>query len=236
MISEKILIIDDDIRVIKSLKLILNKYELVEFTNGYEAIEFLKKPRDISLVLLDVMMPEVDGLSVLKEIKKIKGDLAVIMMTAYGSKDIAVEALRYRADDFVEKPFDPSEISEKINKILQERFLLNKNASFKDYRIDKIKSFIKRNFTNASLPFIAEEMCLSPKYLSRMFKDQTGNSFRNYLLEVKMEEGKSLLKNTALSIDEIAYKLGYQNPESFMRLFKKLESFTPTEYRRKEKL
>ncbi len=231
MLSEKVLIIDDDIRVIKSLRMILDKYDLVEFMDGTEAIRYLEKPRDIYLTLLDVMMPQIDGLNVLCKIKEMRPDMAVIIMTAYATKDVAVQALRYHADDFIEKPFNYEELNEKVLKVLTEKAHLNKNAATKSYRINKIKNFVKRNYKKASLKSVSEEMRLSPKYLSRIFKEQEKRSFREYLLDAKMDEAKYLLMNSKITVDELSYFLGYQNPESFMRIFKKIQGLTPTQYR-----
>lgn len=233
MISEKIAVIDDDPRVIKSIKMALTEYEIVEFSNGEQALAYLRRPHEIGLVLLDVMMPGINGLNVLYEIKKGNRDLTVIMMTAYGSQDIAVQALRNRADDFIEKPFKMEELREKIKAHLKE-----KDGVFASHRdqgdhVCRIRRFIERNFSDASLGFIAGEMCLSPKYLSRMFNKLSGTSFRDYKVKVKIELAQNLLKKTSFSVTKISYDLGYQNPESFMRIFKRLTKYTPTEYRQR---
>ena len=232
MISEKIVVIDDDIRVIKSLQLGLSEYNIVVFQDGNVAIDFFQKPRDIYCVLLDVFMPTVNGLTVLEEIKKKNPHMAVIIMTAYGSKDVVVQALRHHADDFVEKPFKIEDIKDKVQNFLRDRVHLNKNAARSDYKVERIMSFVKRNYSQASLDVISQEMCLSSKYISRMFKEHTGVSYRDYHLDIKIGEAKKLLKKTSLSVDEISYRLGYQNPESFMRIFKRKTQVTPTEYRK----
>ena len=207
MISEKIAVIDDDPRVIKSLKLALSEYEIIDFQDGHKAIAFFQKPRDIHCVLLDVMMPKVDGLTVLQEIKKNNKNMAVIIMTAYGSKDVVVQALRHHANDFIEKPFKIEGLKDKIRDFLKERVYLNQNAANKDYKVDRIMNFIKRNYSQASLDVISDEMCLSPKYISSMFKKQAGRSYRDYHIDVKMDKAKALLKETSFNVDEISYQL-----------------------------
>ncbi len=235
MISEKILAVDDDARVIKSIKISLEEYEIIDFSNGEEVLEFLRKPNEINLVLLDVMMPGIDGISVLNEIKKNNSDIAVIIMTAYGSLDVAVQALRYHADDFLEKPFDVDDLRVKIRTILKNKSRFNRSSGEKNDNVERIKRFIERNHKNASLEFIASEMCLSPKYVSRMFNEKCGFSFRDYKVKVKIDVAKSLLKNSSFNINEISFKLGYQNPESFMRIFKRMSKMTPMQYRKKLK-
>ncbi|MBN1409352.1 MAG: helix-turn-helix transcriptional regulator, partial [Spirochaetales bacterium] len=76
---------------------------------------------------------------------------------------------------------------------------------------------------------------LTPKYLSKIFKEQTGKCFNEYKLDVKMKYAKELLQNTGYNIDQIAYKLGYKKSESFIKIFKKFSHLTPTEFRRQMK-
>jgi len=234
MLSEKILVIDDDPRVIKSIKMALSEYEIIDYTDGRKAVEFLKKSRGINFVLLDVMMPKIDGLAVLHEIRKHNKDIIVMMMTAYATKDIAVQALRDHADDFIEKPFDMEDLRKRTRNFLRSKEYLNIDALGKDYKVNRIKSFVARNYQNSSLDLIADELCLSPKYISRMFKEQSGESYRNYHIKVKIDIAKSLLETTSLTIDEISYKLGYHNPESFMRIFKRKIGCTPTQFRERQ--
>lgn len=233
MISEKVIIIDDDQRIIKSVEIALNEYEFVAFTDAQKAIEYIKKPHQIHLVLLDVMMPTVNGLDVLSQIKKIRPDMKVIMITGHCSKDIVIEALRRHADDFVEKPVQMGELKEKMVRLIWESKRLEKELNPND-KVERIKNFIDRNYRNVNLDYIAEEMRLSSKYVSRIFINNHGTSFRGYKIQKKMEKAKFLLANTGLDIKEIAYDLGYQNPESFMRTFKLQEKVTPSEYRQQQ--
>lgn len=233
MLSEKIVVVDDDQRIVKSLEMGLTEYELIVFNNGEDVLSFLRKPNMIHLVLLDVMMPGIDGLSVLEEIKKMKRDIAVIMITAHGSQDIAVQALRNHADDFLEKPFDMEDLRGKIRDILRVKLRGQRFSNNKADYVDRIKSFIDRNYTETTLECVSNELCLSPKYVSRMFNERNKLNFRDYKVKVKMDKAKNLLKKSYFNINEIAIELGYQNPESFMRIFKRVIGSTPLQYRRK---
>ncbi|MCD4780171.1 MAG: response regulator transcription factor [Candidatus Omnitrophica bacterium] len=233
MISERIVVIDDNMKIIKSIKMALIEYEIIDFPCGEKAIEFFKKPNEINLVLLDVFMDGMNGITVLKELKKVNKDLSVIIMTAYGSKDIVLQALRSHADDFIEKPFNINDLKGKIKNILKEKIYLSCANSSKEEQIDRIKRFIDRNYNNANLEYISNELCISPKYLSRMFNRKSNCSFRTYKLGVKIAKAKYFLKETNINVSEIAVELGYQNPESFMRIFKKITTMTPMQYRKK---
>ena len=234
MLSEKIVVIDDDPKVIKSIKMILTGYEILDFQQAQQALDYLRQPHVINLVIVDVMMPGVDGLMALEEIKRIDQKIAVIMMSAYATKDIAIQALQAHADDFIEKPFSREELQEKVRRLLREK-LPKKQTSQAAERIERIKRFVNRNCQNATLEFIAREMCLSPKYISRIFNKKSGISFREYKLNVQMEKAKSLLQEADLNVNEISLELGYQNAESFMRIFKRLNKMTPSQYREQVK-
>ncbi|MFH0754788.1 MAG: response regulator [Candidatus Omnitrophota bacterium] len=107
MLYEKIVVIDDNPRQLESVKLALGRYfEVVCFNNGKEALEYLRCPHGVRLVLTDVCMQGMDGLSVLQEIRDLGRDIAVIIMTGFGSREVVVQALRGGADEFIDKPFD----------------------------------------------------------------------------------------------------------------------------------
>lgn len=232
MISEKIAVIDDDARVIRSLQLGLKEHDIIAFQSGREGMEYLRRPNGVNIVLLDVMMPGISGLRVLEEIKGFNRAYGVIMMTGHCTKEVLLQALRSRADDFIEKPFDMDDLRKKIETLLQENFSANTAERSKNIKIDRIKRFIERNYSNVKLEHIAGELCLSPKYISRIFNEKTEFSFRDYKIHVKVDKAKALLKESGMSITEIAFDLGYQNPESFMRIFKQATGLTPSQYRK----
>ena len=100
--------------------------------------------------------------------------------------------------------------------------------------IEKLKYFIEMNFhKEIGLKEASQVVCLSPKYISKIFKEKTGIGFNEYKLKLKIEKAKELLGFNEYNINEIALKIGYQNVESFVRIFKKLEGYTPSEYRQK---
>ncbi|MFH0775540.1 MAG: sigma-54 dependent transcriptional regulator [bacterium] len=121
---EKALIVDDDKDLQFNLSNLLkdNGYETIAVGDGRSAIKEVET-KSPSLVLLDIRLPEMDGLNVLKEIKKIDKDLVVIMLTAYGDVKGAVQAMKLGAFDYVTKPFDNEEILLNIKKALESRYL-----------------------------------------------------------------------------------------------------------------
>lgn len=231
MISEKILVVDDDSRIVESLKQVLCEYELVIFHDGEAALQYLSKPNEINLVLLDVYMRGLNGLEVLKRLRDIKKDLSVIMLTGRATQDIMLEALRGHADDFVEKPFDVADLRERVKKILKEKSQYDVFSRDDATRATRIQKFIERNYTNASLEHIAGEMCLSPQYVGRLFSVEGPEGFRRYKLKIKMKHAQELLRKSSMDVSEVAFQLGYKNPESFMRAFKNYFNLTAGKFR-----
>lgn len=118
MISEKLVVIDDDPKISQAIKLILHEYEVISFEEVQRALDFLRK-HAVNMVFLDVFIKNINGFDVLREIKEWDENIAVVMMTGFGSKELFLEALRRRADDFIEKPFDVVELRNKTKTILK---------------------------------------------------------------------------------------------------------------------
>ena len=233
-----ILLVDDDREFREEFRDYLEDYEIIEASNGEEALKLLKKPNVIDLVILDVMMPGLRGTEVLKEMKKIDPDLGIIILTGYSSEDVAIEALKGHADDYIQKPLDIDKTKEIIERLLETR-RGEGDIDITDMKgkIERIKYFVQRNYhKRVTLEDAARLVYLSPKYLSRIFQQNTGMGFNKYKLEIKIKKAKELLKKTGYNIGQISDRLGYQNIESFVRIFKKFIGYTPTEYRDKVKI
>jgi two-component system, chemotaxis family, chemotaxis protein CheY len=114
-----ILIVDDAefLRVRISKMLVGEGFEVTEAENGLKAIESYKSKKP-DLVLMDVTMPEMDGLTALKELKKIDANAKVVMLTALGQESVVLEAVKSGAKDFIVKPFDRDRVMSAINKLL----------------------------------------------------------------------------------------------------------------------
>jgi len=125
----KILLVDDEETMVKYLsrRLIRRGFDVSVAYNGLNALEEIKKT-DFDLVLLDVLMPEMDGIETLKEIKKIKPETEVIMLTGHASVEVGIEGMKAGAFNYILKPFDPNELVEEINLAVEHRRVRNKGA------------------------------------------------------------------------------------------------------------
>jgi len=115
----RIMLVDDSAFMrVKCVKLLTkNGYEVVEATNGAEAIEQYKVQRP-DVVLLDITMPDMDGLTALKELIKLDPDASVAMVTALDQRGITAEAIMAGAKAFVVKPFKPDKVLAAIDSLL----------------------------------------------------------------------------------------------------------------------
>ena len=111
-----VLIVDDELGPRESLRMILKPiFDVYTVENGEEALRFIRQ-EPVNLVTLDLKMPGIPGIEVLKEIKGYNPDIEVIVLTGYGSFNTAVEALRYGALDYIKKPFDVSQVERVVRK------------------------------------------------------------------------------------------------------------------------
>lgn len=117
---KKILIADDEQNMLWAIKRALKgkEYKIITASDGLEALEKFKT-HEPDLVLLDFKMPKMDGMNVLKEIKNINSKIPVIMITAHGTMESAIEAMKIGALDYISKPFDIDELKIQIKKALE---------------------------------------------------------------------------------------------------------------------
>lgn len=100
--------------------------------------------------------------------------------------------------------------------------------------IKKALDYIKLNYSrDISLDEISQELNLSSYYFSKLFKEETGEGFIEYLTSIRIEEAKELLKDSSISMKEVSSAIGYADPNYFSRIFKKITGITPSEYKEK---
>lgn len=112
-----ILIVDDQRVLLETLKrgLRTRGYRVVEAISGKQALSHLEENETIDIVLTDYFMPEMNGIELLQKIRQINKIIPVIIMTAYGDKDLVIEAMHHRCNGFIDKPFDMDELLVEIN-------------------------------------------------------------------------------------------------------------------------
>ncbi len=110
----------------------------------------------------------------------------------------------------------------------------SQNIDETDERLVAMKNYVQINFKTVTVEEMAKHFNLSVPYISKYFKDKCGETITDYLQNIKMEKAKNYLKNSNMTIENIAYSIGYQNVEHFSRLFKKKYGVAPIQYRNEQ--
>ncbi|MBD3296500.1 MAG: response regulator [Candidatus Omnitrophica bacterium] len=229
-----IFIIDDDKAFCEEFSDAFYEYNVVKAFDAKEAIRLLEAPNEIDLIILDEKLPNnTKGTRILQRIKKLQPSVPVIILTGFSNKETAIRAVRAHADEYLEKPMDIGKTKELVDRLLRESERANtiEGSDIKS-KLERVRSFVEKNADKiVTLDDAAARVGLSPKYLSRVFKQETGTNFNEFYLSRKFDKADELLNHTGYTIEQIADKLGYQNPESFIRIYKKYRGKTPTQNR-----
>ncbi|MBP8295263.1 MAG: sigma-54-dependent Fis family transcriptional regulator, partial [Burkholderiales bacterium] len=142
--STRILIVDDEEIVVRSCRRILDDsdYVVESVQDGWEALRKVDET-EYDIIVLDIMMPKIDGLEVLQHVKERYPDVDVIMMTGLSQIQTAVKAMKLGAFDYLSKPFDPDELKHVVERAIERRRLLQENRNLKSevsskYRFENI--------------------------------------------------------------------------------------------------
>lgn len=150
--GSRILIVEDDAAIVQTLRLNLecSGYTVTSFDNGLTLWNSLKQEHNYDLVLLDMMLPGIDGFSLLPKLREY--DIPVICLTAMSDAHHEVQGLRGGAEDYIAKPFDMLALLTRMEKVLQRCGKLNPIYHFRDLILDYNNRTLTRNGTEISLP------------------------------------------------------------------------------------
>jgi YesN/AraC family two-component response regulator len=250
----QILIVDDDTALVEQyVDSLSDTYRVITVQTGRDAIERVKRRSDIDLAVIEYRLSDLSGIDVMKEIKDVEPSVLVLVATAYGDEEVAVEAFRNGARDYLKKPFSISELSTKIDFYLALRHadkqrrknilpesdkppqpgMPHSAVTLSQYhKIQQAVRFINDNYrTDISHDAVAWEARMSPAHFSRTFKKVMGLSYQDYLNGRRITKAKNLLRTSAQNVTEIAISLGFADQTGFGRIFKKLTGHTPSAFR-----
>jgi two-component system response regulator ResD len=184
---DKVLVVDDEIEMRRLIKIYISEhYEVIEAENGQQALEQLHA-HDVSLVLLDVMMPEMNGWEVCKKLRETDALTPILMLTARSDVQDRVRGLTIGADDYLAKPFDPSELLARVNALLR-RSVTNQQTDQDEYLI---YSTLKIGIESRQVLVSDNEVSLTPKEFELLFT-LANNPKRVYTREVLLDQIWSL--------------------------------------------
>ena len=165
MANNKVLIVDDDEHIVELIKLYMDKegFDTVTANNGKKAVELFKSEAP-AIVILDVMMPEMDGWQVCREIRRVS-NIPIIMLTAKGETFDKVLGLELGADDYIVKPFDTKEVIARIKAVYRRVGQSSGEAEIKEVKYDKLSV----NMTRYELRVNGQVLDTPPKELELLF-------------------------------------------------------------------
>jgi DNA-binding response OmpR family regulator len=163
MENKNVLIVDDEKNIRLTLSMALEPLGLNIDTaiNGEDALSILKT-RDIDIILLDLKMPGIDGIEVLRRVREIHSDIRVIIITAHGTIDSAVEAMKLGAVDFLQKPFAPQEIREIVSRVIARDELEEKEDLDYESLVELTKLRITERQFDAAINLLKSAISLEP--------------------------------------------------------------------------
>ena len=248
--NSKILLVDDDIEICRYIKTELSDwYRFVICNNGKEALKQLLSG-DFDLVVSDVVMPEMDGITLLRNIKGNANisHVPVIMLTSKSEISDRLEGIKLGADAYLAKPFSLEELHLTIDNLIDNvRRLKGKfsGALKQDDKVEKVEvkgydeelmerimKVVNENLSDSD--FNVEKMCdevgVSRTQLHRKLKEMTGVPTSEFLRNIRLNEAARLIKEHKINITQVSYMVGFANNSHFSTAFKKYFGMSPTEY------
>ena len=246
----KILLVDDDIEICRYIKSELSDwYRFVICNNGKEALNQLLSG-DFDLVVSDVVMPEMDGITLLRNIKGNANisHVPVIMLTSKSEISDRLEGIKLGADAYLAKPFSLEELHLTIDNLIDNvRRLKGKfsGALKQDDKVEKVEvkgydeelmerimKVVNENLSDSD--FNVEKMCdevgVSRTQLHRKLKEMTGVPTSEFLRNIRLNEAARLIRERKINITQVSYMVGFANNSHFSTAFKKYFGMSPSEY------
>lgn len=244
----RIILVEDGSRIRKGMKLLIEGmiggFEVVgEFDDGRQALERGTRLRP-DVLITDIRMKDMGGLELIEKIRLDLPQTSIVIISGYNDFLYVKKALRYKVFDYLLKPIDRVEFSQCLMKLRTEldsrSGAMQPLSALHEQELEEgEKSLAVRRIKQLEQPLtlkaIADQIHLSPKYVSELFKKQTRENFTDYLIRSRMFRAKTLLRSTQLKVYEIAAMVGYANTKHFMTLFREETGLTPTTYRNEER-
>lgn len=245
----KVLFVDDNHDLIEFLKDEFNDiYDISVAYNGVEAMELINHTT-FDLVVTDLMMPEMDGIEFSRRLKSDSStvDIPLIMLTAKQDMGSIIEGLTLGADDYITKPFNNDILALKIKRLIGlkqkglKRTLIDPTpskieiTSLDEQLIEKAVKYVEDNISRSDLSVeeLARQMGMSRVHLYKKISALTGKSPIEFIRLLRLKRATQFLAESQLTIAEIAYRLGFNNPKYFSKYFKEEFGILPSEYQGK---
>ncbi len=246
----RVLVVDDDAEIAHYIASELGQYYKFNICpNGKEGLKELLTG-DYDLVVSDVMMPEMDGFTMLRMIRSNLNisHLPVVLLTSKADIAGRLEGLERGADAFLAKPFDMEELHMNIENLLTSRQRLKGKFSGAQQQADKVEvkevkgndellmerimKAVNKNLSDSSfnVDMLTQEVGISRAQLHRKMKEMTGISTSEFIRNIRLEQAARLLREQKINVTQVAYTVGFSNLAHFSTIFRKHFGVAPSEY------
>lgn len=242
-----LLIVEDntDLRTYMAQQL-ASEYKILEASNGREGLDaaILEIP---DLLITDVMMPEIDGIELLKSVRADHktNHIPVIMLTAKADKETKLEGIEVGADHYLQKPFEIEELVVRVKSLLNQRTRIRNHyyneflsspktediISLDDQFLERAVAVIENYLDNHEFTVdqFAKELALSRVQLHRKLKAILGCSASEFIRHYRLKKAHEFLKNKKDTVSRIAYSVGFNNLSYFTKAFKEVYKLNPSD-------
>lgn len=246
--KQVILLVEDDVEMLLFIrKQLKEEYTVFTAQDGEEGLEILKR-QEVDLIITDLMMPGMDGISFCKVVKNnfMWNHIPVIMLTAKTSVITKVEAFDIGADAYLEKPFNISYLISRVRNLLESRKLLFRKFTQTPYAtlksiagseadeefLIKLNNVIEHNLENSdfSINDLATEMGISSSGLFSKIKKISGVTPNKLIQSMRLKKAAELLGVGKYRVNEVCYIVGFNNPSYFSKCFHRQFGRLPKDY------
>lgn len=244
-----VLIVEDEMleqEFLKSVVLdeLLPEDTLLTCEGGLEAVQIARQHHP-DIIIMDVRIPELDGISAIEEIRNFLPDACISVLSAYSDFSCAQKAVSLKVFEYLLKPIKPTDFKQVFCRMLETvktspspapEKPKSKHQELKaerQYFVEEALKYIKDHFRERlTLESVASKVYVNPKYFSHVFKREMGVSFTEYVIGLKIEHACKLLETTNYHAYRISIECGFSDPSYFNRVFCAQMNMTPQTYRK----
>lgn len=197
-------------------------------TDGLEALQMAER-ESYDLILMDINLPMMDGLTAMKRIRKMRHEQRFIMISAYSDYEHLRGAMQNSAIDYIVKPYSAQTLKEALDRVLpeiepQDELYGNRGI------VEQLRYILDKEYDKPwTLEQLAAEVNMNKTYMGRIFRDAEGMSVMNYLKAVRIMRAKELLRK-GMNVNETAQRVGIEDPSYFGRVFRQETGVSPLHY------
>ncbi|MEO5561969.1 MAG: ATP-binding protein, partial [Chitinophagaceae bacterium] len=224
-------------------------YNIIETSNGQEAWEKLEHVKP-DLIVSDVMMPYMDGIELTKRIKKSPAlsSVPIVLLTAVGDEEMQQEIYKLGVSDYIIKPFNFEILASHIKNILADakkgtrkppKFIEVSPSEVtitpaEEQFMQEVLKVIEKNMSNPEFTVeeLSKELFMHRAGMYRKLLSFTGMTPLEFVRHIRLKRGRQLLEKSQMTISEIAYEVGFNNPKKFSQHFKEKFGITPSQFQK----